>query len=256
MAEVKLEMEYANRQQLIVVGYPRSGNSWLARLLGDVLDSPVTGWIGVRPLCEEGLGRTGGHIIRQLHLKPAKLSPGRRTIIDAYTLNQNNVGNFKLIHIVRDPRDITVSAKFFYDMGSITDTIHMIGSGTDHVEVVGSWQDFVGTWLESGVKHVRVSYEDLSISTKDELRTISERLGIKMDDSRFADAIYRQSFEAKRAQIRIDGDDRPYGKKRQLEHMRKGIVGDWRNYYNTEHARLAERYFGDMMKKAGYSWDG
>jgi len=240
---------------ILVCGYPRSGNSWLARLLGDVLDAPVTGWVGIRPLCEEGLGRTGEHIVRQLHLKPAKFAPRRRTIIDAYTLNRNHVGNFKLIHIVRDPRDITVSARFFFDMGSITDTIHMIGSGTDHVEVMGSWQEFVGAWLKSGVKHIRVSYENLSVSTKDELRTIGNWLGIEMDNSRLAAAVHRQSFEAKRAQIKVDGDDRPYGKKRQLEHLRKGIVGDWRNYYNTEHIELAEHYFGDLMKKVGYVVD-
>jgi len=255
MAEVKLEMEYANRQQLVVVGYPRSGNSWLARLLGDVLDSPVTGWIGIRPLCEEGLERMGGHIVRQLHLKPVEFPPRRRTIVDAYTLNQNNVGNFKLIHIVRDPRDITISARFFYDMGSIMDTIHMIGSGTDHVEVVGSWQDFVGAWLESGARHIRVSYEDLSISTKDELRTICDWLKINVKTKRLIEAIHRQSFEMKRTQISIDGNDRPYGKKRQLEHMRKGIVGDWRNYYNAEHVQLANQYFGDLMKRVGYVVD-
>ena len=42
-----------------IVSYPRSGNTWLSRILGDLLDSPVTGIFDARPLAEEGLDRQG-----------------------------------------------------------------------------------------------------------------------------------------------------------------------------------------------------
>lgn len=35
-----------------VVGYPKSGNTWLARLLGDALNSPVTSYPSLGALME------------------------------------------------------------------------------------------------------------------------------------------------------------------------------------------------------------
>jgi hypothetical protein len=40
------------------------------------------------------------------------------------------------------------------------------------------------------------------------------------------------------------GDDHPYGKTIQLKHLRKGIVGDWRNHFSESDIALAEEIFG------------
>lgn len=53
-------------KDICVCGWPRSGNTLAARLLGEALNSPVTGWEAAVPLATEGLDRTGEYTIRQI----------------------------------------------------------------------------------------------------------------------------------------------------------------------------------------------
>jgi len=49
-----------------------------------------------------------------------------------------------------------------------------------------------------------------------------------------------------------DGDKRPYGKDIQLHHLRKGIVGDWRNHDWTKIGPFADSTFAKGMDRLGY----
>jgi hypothetical protein len=55
---------------VFVTGIPRSGNTYLSRLIGDALDSPVGGARGAVALATEGQDRPGQHRVMQLHLLP------------------------------------------------------------------------------------------------------------------------------------------------------------------------------------------
>ena len=55
--------------EITVAGYPRSGNVWLCRLLGDALDVPVVGIAyGRDSLAAEGQERPNPGYVRQAHL--------------------------------------------------------------------------------------------------------------------------------------------------------------------------------------------
>jgi hypothetical protein len=101
---------------IYILGYPKSGTTWLSRLLGDVLDSPVG---ALRPefndkaIATEGQGRKGKYRICQGHAVPV-------AGVDCLLPNLNQFGyehvtNEKVVIMWRDPRDILVSAAHHWD---------------------------------------------------------------------------------------------------------------------------------------------
>jgi len=103
------------RRTIYVCSYPKSGGVWVARLLGDVLDSPVG---AVYPpsdksaIATEGLNRSGRYCIRHGHSTPMA---GRFDGAVVPRLDQfayENLTDERIVFIVRDPRDIIVSGAY------------------------------------------------------------------------------------------------------------------------------------------------
>lgn len=246
-------------KDIVVVGYPRSGNTWLARLLGDYLDSPVTGFQSARPIATEGLDRKGGYIVRQLHLKPVR-GGAAEFLVSPQQANINALQGERIVFAIRDPRDVAVSASFYWEkpLGTI---INAMKNGVHPLEAVGQWVDFNRAWLDldGNIPVAVVPYELMVENGEDAFGNLLVALGLAKtaDDPRIASAYQRQDIHSKRLQIQSDGDGRPYGKTIQLKHLRKGVAGDWKNYFSKNDLRAADLAFGSFAKSIGYNeeWD-
>lgn len=245
-------------KDVIIVGFPKSGNTWLARLLGDILDSPVIGWGSAHPIAEEGLNRMGGYVVRQLHLKPVR-GNSDQFIQSAWEANLNAWFGERVIFVCRDPRDVVVSVKYYWGMESIESAIEAMGNGTHPLVGVGRWVDFIEAWRNVfSFPMSWIKYENLHARTEDELASLLKSIGLPEYVKNVHQAVQRQSFDNKRKQISEDGDTRPYGKSIQLTNLRKGIVGDWKNHhFTTTEMSLCKWYFEVVARKIGYGndWD-
>jgi len=229
-------------REIYIHGFPKSGNTWLSRLLGDVLDSPVRAVKGTS-LADEGYNRQGGYVIRQQHL----IIPE-----DA----------FGLIYIYRDPRDVCVSANHYWQMGSLKKAQRRVAKGLWPTTHLGGWVQFHKPWRDivkngSKVKGVIVTnYETLHVQTAVEILRICIELGAE-PVSLIGDVVKRQSFYAKQYDIMENPDnyDHAFGQTIQLRNLRKGVVGDWINHYTREIGKEAQTYFGDDMLRLGYIQD-
>lgn len=247
---------YKCRRDLYVIGFPRSGSTWLSRLLGDLLDSPVTGLKSAHPLAEEGLNRPGLFVVRQLHLRPSYyaslpcLVPDHKTFaVRCWTPRD------LLVTILRDPRDVCVSAWKYWDIDTLPGAIRCVGEGISPIGF-GSWQEFVGEWLRTPIRPVEVRYETLLHNPLDTLKSILIQLRIELPtDERIWETIDRQAIDVRRKEIAINGDKYIYGRAIQLKHLRKGVAGDWKNWFTQREGELAEGYFGPLMRQLGYTPD-
>jgi len=237
--------------RIAITGFPKSGNTWVSRLLGDVLDSPVGGIKNAKPLATEGQERTGRYRVLQLHLRPVYEDVGM-CLPNGWGLCVPQYDGMPLIHVVRDPRDVVVSAKHYWDIDTMENALEAVGRGLEPVKAVGPWQTYVTNWLDCPVKPLLVRYEDLHTDAASELVRILEHWDLRYREDRIAPAVERQAFDAKRAQIQSDGDGRIYGKSIQLKNLRRGKVGGWRRCFTTEMNARAREFFGETAGRLGY----
>lgn len=244
---------------VIVVGFPKSGNTWLARLMGDALHRPIRGTDTARPLAAEGEERGAGRgIVQQLHLVPPdkgdevdeRRYPG--FVSSPWHVNPNCYNGEHVIHIIRDPRDVSISVNAYWGRENLNDTItEVVGAGGWPLWGT-SWEKFVNLWRSSSdVPHVETRYEWLHADPLKEITRLLNLFVLKPAND-LETVVQRQSFEERKAQIDRDGENMPHGITAQRKNLRKGSVGDWRETMTHEQKRLCFVAFGHMLIELGY----
>lgn len=238
--------------EIIVTGYPRSGNTLLSWLLGDTLNCPVQGMYAAKPLATEGLNRPKQHCVYQLHLRPVWNEAHDRAVPNAWRLSVPlwSEDEYKIVHVVRDPRDVAVSIWHYWQRDSLQVALDAMINGTSPLAVHLPWHKHISRWLRVGVPVVR--YEHLLVNAADTLAALLDKWDIKYDTERIGEAIERQQFARKKEQIEGDHRSRPYHKGIYRLHLRKGISGDWRNHFSPEQEVQAREAFGEIAEGLGY----
>lgn len=244
-------------QPIIISGYPKSGSTWLTRLLADVLNSPSGGSHPSednKEIASEGWDRSGSYIVRKGHYRLPKLShlktsitTGFEVLPSPHILCPHRIRDERLIFIIRDPRDIITSAFYHWKKKSQKEIIYQVCNGG--LAKLPAWNEYLFQWQQ--VDNVKwTSYEKLIGNPFSEvLRLLS---GLDYDKARIKIAIDRQSFDNRKKQIEQDGDKLYLGKEYNLRFMRKGIVGDYKNVLTVhQHDYIWDR-LGTAMKEYGY----
>lgn len=257
-------MEYKDcdpNKVVLVVGYPRSGNTWLARLLADALNSPFGRFGSALPIGMEGQDRPGGYFVTQLHLRPIE-SCESMGLLSPWRFNLNGWRGEKIVHILRDPRDVALSAMHYWDLPDVTTTMKYMQSGEGPFGMeenggVGDWVSFNDSWImQKGIPVIGTIYERLFEQTLLELSFLLRKIAPNDDAANeyihIQDVVLRQRFTEKRAQIERDGDARPYGKDTQLKAMRRGMPGEWMEVFTAEEEDFACEAFGSFTKILGH----
>jgi len=244
---------------IYVAGYPKSGTTWITRLLGDVLACRSGGSIpseDKNEIATEYFGTNSEYFVRKGHF----------ILNDRYSSNpvrKPHVMHWKgldpelhkVVFVVRDPRDIAVSGAHHWKIPVYRFLENMI-SGTNGVRLFGPWHVYIDSWLSKreNVQFVSVRYEDM-LEGSHALASLLLELGYDEHLQKVRNAYERQSFENRLRDIREVGDTYPLGKAFNLRFMRKGKAGDWRNHFTRSDAFNAETCFGDLLRRLGYESD-
>ncbi len=185
----------------------------------------------------------------------------------------------KLIHIIRDGRDVAISSMhhmwnhakheggiheltpeeietreaYRSDPLTFVQSGRSIFAGRQLAGTARNWAEMVSRAMEDGPRllgenYVEVRYEELLDRTEQEARRLFEFLGADADEQ-----IVKQCVEAASFERRADGRER--GQEDSTAFLRKGIAGDWRNVFNEEDRRVFKEAAGDMLIELGYEKD-
>ena len=112
-----------------------------------------------------------------------------------------------------------------------------------------TYRMFVESWWDkTGVCYVY--YENFKVDPERELLKIMNYLNVNIDEQRLAHAIEYNTFE--------NVTFRKYGKARKpcdedgIKFQRKGVSGDWLNYFTRSACELIDDFMGDIIIRLGY----
>lgn len=177
------------------------------------------------------------------------------------------------IVVVRDPRDMYVS---FYHYQVFFDKANRHTPIFEHYEhdpelsveddfnnylrarllyAAHPWfffSQFLDSWLNRPDSYI-VRYEDCLADPEAELVRILRFLDDTVDLDRVRDTVNKTSFASITAEKY--GESRPAGQEDKTKFHRKGVAGDWRNYFNEDACRLIEKFEGHSLRRLGYETD-
>jgi len=227
--------------------YPRSGGTWVAHMLSDYL---------------------------QLSFPKNRVFPlGHSCIIHNHW--KYNAKLINPVYVVRDGRDVAVSSMFYALKNSKKSSYYfkyykkkfpnlfkdlpkqesdrelfnsfipdwLKGSGATKY----SWSEHVQQWAFN--KNVIVTrYEDFHRDCFITLKYVLKRLGVEIIDDELLNFTVRKfSFEKQTGRKPGDLDAG--------NNKRKGIIGDWKNYFDNRAASLFHQHAGGVLLKLNYETD-
>lgn len=228
-----------NKVEIYISSFPKSGSTYFTHLLGDILNSPTGGCTLEEDKTDpaaEGQDRPGPYIIRRGHFILVG-NEGGPIVPEPHKLAWKQLTNKKVVFLIRDPRDICISGAYHWQM-SVEEFLDRMVAGD--VAGCGRWDEYCKMWLDWGRMAI-VSYQDISPRN---IKRLLDCLKLDYKPGRVPGAFKRQSFA-----VRSIGLDEVELRR---NNMRKGIVGDWQNYFTLKMNDKIWREFGWMMERLGY----
>lgn len=230
------------------VTHYKAGSQWIQAILkGCVEEDLVRAKAGVHQFLEEpiqaGKVYSSVYVTRQQFESVAVPERWRRFVV------------------IRDLRDTTVSGYFSLKLSHgefATDRVSELrrelqeGSIEEGlIRTLDQWltvnADIQRSWLEGGERVIR--YEDLLDNDVD----ILERVLIDECEYPIPRRRLRRAVETRRFERMSRGRTR--GEEDVTAHLRKGVAGDWRNYFTEPVKEAFKERWGDLLITAGYERD-
>lgn len=244
---------------LFISGLPKSGTSWLESMLAE-----YPGFI--KNMIPEAIKfeqkNKGSHFLELQKEWFEKLDKSL-TVLKLHNYGSpNNAGvledlNIPYVVIFRDLRDVAVSHYFY-----VRNTWHhpeyedykdlSIEEGLKHFAntLLPDFKEWINSWrknVDSELSLV-IRYEDLNDNTYDVFKKVVEHYSLPSDKETLEKIIKKNSFE-KLTGGRNEGDENS------SSFYRKGVSGDWKNYFDDEITQLFKEEIGQLLIDVGYEED-
>jgi hypothetical protein len=188
-------------------------------------------------------------------------------------LVRGRLGDYRGFHIVRDPRDMAVSAYFshlnshpdksFPRLAEHRETLKKVPKEEGLLQELSRPYVFrcMATWDYAQPHVLELKMEQLIRDPYEGYRRVFSFLGLmegdggfqyphpsKLTAGRLRDVLAENDFKVK-------ADGRKPGEEDAQSHYRKGVPGDWKNHFTERHKEFFKSRYNDLLVKLGYETD-
>lgn len=247
------------KKNIIIVGYPKSGTTWLSRLISELVSCPLIGDWGydnIEALYREGIDRVSEYQVYKSH----------HSFNELEKVSSKNI--YKIIYIIRDPRDVVISGLHYFNFlpkllaekeglkinpvliktynklvsnkekkRQMTQAV-LLGNNFINPWLNLSWKDHYMPYHENNIHFIK--YEDLIDFPINECKKILAYLGVSSNQDHIKHSIDKQSFQKIKLNISNIND------KHLNKLLRKGVYGSWEKEFTKEEVNL----FKEKLKGA------
>ncbi len=250
------------KRRVLVVGYPKSGNTWLTRLTAELLGAPVKGfWKEPHndDVAVEGQNRVSDVEVFKGH--------------HSYGAMRRDFTLANVVYVVRDVRDVAISGANYFSFksptwfGKITQStrrllpavrkgtlenlrlcrmILTLADGNREVNpwCAQAWDEHIYAYLDAGACVIR--YEDLLNAPERECRRLLAHFDVERSAAHIQHAIATQSFQAAKRRFVTHGDEK------RAAFLREGRAGAWATDLSHAQRQFCAERFGPMLSRLGY----
>ena len=236
----------SDKKTIVVTGYPKSGNTWIARLVAELVGCPINGFWSHRKTDDRGieeLDRISDYCCYKSH--------------DQYHECSSRINDIThLVYVVRDPRDIVISgAHYFKFKGIFPNSLRskikkmfktvLNGRKKTHYYCRIPWSQHVKPFIENNIFYVK--YENMLLNPKEQCLRICEHLKIKVSEQKLLQAIENQSFGNKKEFFKKIKNFNSY------RHLRSGKMGEWKTQLSKVQINRLTRELNPTLDLLGYT---
>lgn len=242
---------------VLIATYPKSGTTWMQELVCLIMSRGDPESVETKPIWFRVPCIETEHRIQLEHV------PSPRLLATHFPYSMMSQSFYqvkpKVIYVMRNPRDVCTSHYHFHIMApylvtpsSKHDFVHKFLEGK---VIFGSWFDHVKSWLSAADTHriMYICYEEMIEDLRGAVRRISKFLDKPLEEEVIEQIADRCVFSNMKNNIMSNRSTSPPAILDQSKgtFMRKGIVGDWKNFLSVAEAERFDALYKEKMKDIG-----
>ena len=244
-----------------IAGYPKSGTHWVGQIARLIKNRGVQDEVKL----DSAIWKPEAGALKYFRVQDVEMARPRllrsHFQYDLFPCGLPHTTPCKYIHVARNPKDVSVSYFFYLKQGWIPD-LEWDGFFEKFVQgdmFYGDYFDHLFGWLphkdDKNVLHLR--YEDMKKDLLQAVSDIASFMEIDLSGETVAKIAKLTTFDtmSKDNTANLSWRKNFRGENGEGTFMRKGIVGDWKNFLSAEQSTRMEKKFAEKLGSTDYKFE-